>query len=171
MIGIGEKESLLIIHQGALGDLMMSLPALYSLRLFHDGIPWTMAGNLETLSLVHNRFYAQEIISIQKKEWAWLFQEDGRLPEKFGQFLSSFHKAYVFSAHHPEMMDSGTEPSRGEKDFVDPFLPGCSTGVQFANPSKKILDSENIPWLAPEKDRFPDCGRFQKSPCVSAKNI
>ena len=72
---------ILIIHQGALGDLMMSLPALYSLRLFHEGIPWTMAGNPETLSLLHHRFYAQEIVSIHQKEWAWLFQEETEIPQ------------------------------------------------------------------------------------------
>ncbi len=171
LIGIGEKGRLLIIHQGALGDLMMSLPALYSLRLFYDGVPWTMAGNLETLSLLHNRFYAQEIISIQKKEWAWLFQEDSRLPEKFRQFLSSFSKAYVFSAHHPEIWIRGLNRAGVKKVCCIPSFPDVQQGFNLQSLQRRILESENIPWRAPEKTIFPIAEDLQKARVYLRKQL
>lgn len=162
LIGIGEKESLLIIHQGALGDLVMSLPALYSLRKFHAG-PWTIAGNQEILSLLDNRFYAQRTISIHQKDWARFYQEDGRLPEKFGRFLCSFAKAYVFSAHQPEIWIRGLTRAGVKKICWIPSFPEVQQGFNLQSLQRKHLDSENIPWRVPEKTIFPIAEDLQKA--------
>ncbi len=150
---------------------MMSLPALYSLRMFQAGVAWTMAGNLETLSLLHKRFYAQEIISIQKKEWVCFFQEDGRLPEKFGQFLSSFPKAYVFSAHHPEIWIQGLNRAGVKKTCWIPSFPDVQQGFNLQSLQRKILDSENIPWRLPEKTIFPNAEDLQKARLYLRKHL
>jgi hypothetical protein len=140
----------------------MSLPALYSLREFHAG-PWTIAGNQEILSLLDNRFYAQRTISIHQKDWAWFFQEDGRLPEKFGQFLSTFQKAYVFSAHRPEIWIRGLNRAGVKKICWIPSFPDVQRGFNLQSLQRKTLDSENIPWLAPKKTVFPTTEDLQKA--------
>jgi ADP-heptose:LPS heptosyltransferase len=161
---------ILIIHQGALGDLMMSLPALYSLRIFHAG-PWTMAGNQEILSLLDNRFYAQTTISIHQKDWAWFFQEGSRLPEKFGQFLSSFPKAYVFAAHHPEIWIRGLNRAGVQEISWIPSFPDVQQGFNLQSRQRKILDSENIPWRVPGKTIFPIAEDLQKARAYLRKHL
>jgi ADP-heptose:LPS heptosyltransferase len=146
---------ILIIHQGALGDLMMSLPALYSLRLFYQGIQWTMAGNPETLSLLHNRFYAQEIISIHQKEWACLFQEDAEIPQMFKDYLSSFQKSYLFSTHLQELLIRGLKRAGLGKVIWIPSFPDGEKGITLEILQGEVLDSENIPWKKTEKYIFP----------------
>lgn len=145
---------ILIIHQGALGDLMMSLQALYSLRLFYEGIQWTMAGNPETLSLLHHRFYAQEIVSIHQKEWAFLFQEEKDLPDRFRRYLSSFQKVYLFSARQQELLIRGLERAGVKKVVWIPSFPDCEKGITLGILQRGVLASENIPWKKSERYIF-----------------
>jgi len=135
----------------------MSLPALYSLRLFYQGIQWTMAGNPETLSLLHNRFYAQEIISIHQKEWAWLFQEDTEIPSVFRNYLSSFQKAYLFSTHQQELLIRGLKRAGLEKVVWIPSFPDCEKAITLETLQREVLESENIPWG--KKDKYIIPGR------------
>ncbi len=133
----------------------MSLPALYSLRLFHEGIPWTFAGSTETLSLLHNRFYAQEIISIHQKEWAWLFQEDTEIPPMFRHYLTSFQKVYLFSTHQKEGLIRGLKRAGLERVVWVPSFPDCEKGITLETLQRGVLDAENIPWKKAEKYIFP----------------
>jgi ADP-heptose:LPS heptosyltransferase len=146
---------ILIIHQGALGDLMMSLPALYSLRLFQEGSSWTLAGNTEALSLLHHRFYAQEIVSIHQKEWALLFQEEKDLPDSFRRYLSSFEKVYMFSTRQQGLLIRGLKWAGLEKVIWIPSFPDGEKGITLETLQREVLDSENIPWEKTEKYIFP----------------
>jgi len=150
-----KKKSFLIIHQGALGDLILSLPALYSLRLFYEGIPWTMAGNLEILSLIHNRFYAQEIVSIHQKEWAWLYQEKMAIPDPFRNYLSSFQEAYLLSAHPPDTLIRGLNRAGLAKVLWIPSFPDVEHRTSLQILQREILESQNIPWVESGRYIFP----------------
>lgn len=146
---------ILIIHQGALGDLILSLPVLYSLRLYYDRAFWVMAGNPETGSLLHNRFYAQEVVSIHNKEWAGLFLEESTIPDSFREFLSSFQKAYVFSSHYPEILNNGLKRAGLKETHWLPSFPDLNRGIPLQVQQKAILRSANIPWLNPPITVFP----------------
>ncbi len=149
------SKPILIIHQGALGDLIMSLPALYSLRLFHGLTPWTMAGNPETLSLLLHRFYAQEVVSIHQKEWALLFQEEIPIPDRFRRTLSSFQKAYLFSPGKPEILTQGLIRAGLKRVLWIPSFPDVRKDISLHSLQKEILKSENIPWVESGKIIFP----------------
>ena len=114
-----------------------------------------MAGNLEILSLLHNRFYAQEIISIHQKEWAWLFQEKSAIPDQFRNYLSSFQKAYLFSSHKPEILIRGLNRAGLEKVLWIPSLPDVEQGEPLQVLQRKILASQNISWIETGKYIFP----------------
>jgi ADP-heptose:LPS heptosyltransferase len=131
--------------------------------LFDEGIPWTVAGNPETLSLLHNRFYAQEIVSIHQKEWAWLFQEENAIPEPFRNYLSSFQKAYLFSTNQPEVMIRGLKQAGLEKVFWIPSLPDVRKKVPLQTRQREILESENIPWITAGKYIFPARGDLEEA--------
>lgn len=150
-----KPKPILIIHQGALGDLIMSLPAIYSLRLFHGPTPLTMAGNPETLSLLLHRFYAREVVSIHQKEWSLLFQEEILIPDRFRYYLSSFQKAYLFSRSKPEILTRGLIRAGLEELLWIPSFPDVSNNISLHSMQKEILKVENIPWVESEKFLFP----------------
>jgi ADP-heptose:LPS heptosyltransferase len=154
---------ILLIHQGALGDLILSLPALYALRIFSGQAPWTMAGNPETLSLLLRRFYVQEVVSIHQKEWATLFQEELTLPDHFQRYLFSFQKAYLFSSRKPESLIRGLNQAGLNKTFWIPSQPDVQKGLSLQALQKIILASENIPWVETEKTLFPNFEDLQKA--------
>ncbi|MEW6185600.1 MAG: glycosyltransferase family 9 protein [Thermodesulfobacteriota bacterium] len=137
---------ILIIHQGALGDLMLSLPALYSLRRHERKIPWTMAGNPEVLSLLQDRFDVGEILSLQGREWAALYQEHPLFPGPFRDFLNTFQKVILFSADNKDRLFLGLRRA-GVKDILRiPSFPDVQDKIPLPIRQQVILESMGIPW-------------------------
>ncbi len=114
-----------------------------------------MAGNPETLALLHRRFYAQEVVSIHQKDWAGLFQEKLKVPDRFRDFLSSFQKAYLFSANKPEVLIQGLASAGLAKTVWIPSFPDVQQNLSLQSLQKEILKSEKIPWVESEKTIFP----------------
>jgi len=97
--GSGKKpavQSLLAIHQGALGDFILTLPPLKTLR---DAFPYARAGIMgypRILELVEKRFYADEIFSIDQKGMATFFVREGALDRTLSKFFERFDLIVVF---------------------------------------------------------------------------
>ena len=88
-----------------------------------------------------------------------------------GEFLSSFPKAYVFSAHRPEIWIRGLNRAGVKKIGWIPSFPDIQQGFKLQSLQRKILDSENIPWLAPEKTVFPITEDLQKARAYLFKHL
>ena len=87
---------ILIIHQGALGDFILTLPAITALRealapgfLELMGQPWV-------LPLAHCPQYADRISDINRADMAIFFNEEATLPKKLCRDLGGFDAAFVF---------------------------------------------------------------------------
>jgi hypothetical protein len=61
-------QSILVIHQGALGDFILSLPAFEILRKTFPHARTIIMGYQRILKLVDQRFYAEEILSIDRRD-------------------------------------------------------------------------------------------------------
>jgi ADP-heptose:LPS heptosyltransferase len=70
-----EVNSVLIIHQGALGDFILALPTLGTLRQAFPRAHTVIMGFPRILELVEKRFYADEIISVDQRIASFLFGE------------------------------------------------------------------------------------------------
>jgi ADP-heptose:LPS heptosyltransferase len=91
-----EVESFLVIHQGALGDLILALPALETLRkAFPEAKPVIM-GYPRILELVEKRFYAEEILSIDQRGMATFFVREGSLDSSLSQLFKTFDLIVAF---------------------------------------------------------------------------
>lgn len=89
-------QSFLVIHQGALGDFILALPALGTLRKAFPGAKSVIMGYPRILELVENRFYAEEILSIDQKGMATFFVREGSLDFHLSNFFKSFDRIVVF---------------------------------------------------------------------------
>jgi ADP-heptose:LPS heptosyltransferase len=88
---------ILVVHQGALGDLILALPAIKALRHALQPAWVEMMGHPWTLALAHGRPYADAIIDINKGDMAPFFQEAVALPIGICRYLGSFDVAFCFS--------------------------------------------------------------------------
>jgi ADP-heptose:LPS heptosyltransferase len=91
-----EVQSILVIHQGALGDFILALPALETLRKAFPHAKSVIMGYPRILELVERRFYADEIFSIDQRGMATFFVREGSLDVTLSQFFGTFDLIVVF---------------------------------------------------------------------------
>jgi ADP-heptose:LPS heptosyltransferase len=89
-------QSVLVIHQGALGDFILALPALETVRKAFPQAKSVIMGYPRILELVEERFYAEEILSIDQKGMASFFVREGSLDSTLSQFFKRFALIVVF---------------------------------------------------------------------------
>jgi ADP-heptose:LPS heptosyltransferase len=87
---------ILCIHQGALGDFILSLPAVKALREYLQPRWLEIMGHPWILPLVSEPPYADAVIDINRAQMALLFQEEAALPEELQTYLSAFDAAFYF---------------------------------------------------------------------------
>jgi ADP-heptose:LPS heptosyltransferase len=91
-----EVRSILVIHQGALGDFVLALPALASIRKALPQARTAIMGYPRILELAENRFYADEILSVDQKGMASFFVHGGVLNQALSLYFSRFDLIVVF---------------------------------------------------------------------------
>jgi len=91
-----EIRTLLVIHQGALGDFILALPALEALRNAFPLAKLTLLGYPRILELAEKRFFADRILSIDQKGMAAFFVQEGDLDPALSRFFGQFDRVAVF---------------------------------------------------------------------------
>ena len=87
---------MLSIHQGALGDFILALPALETLRKACPQARSAIMGYPRILELVENRFYAEEVFSVDQGGMATFFVREGSLDRALSEFFNEFDVIVVF---------------------------------------------------------------------------
>ncbi|MCX5894911.1 MAG: glycosyltransferase family 9 protein [Proteobacteria bacterium] len=98
------KGTILLIHQGAIGDLILSLPAFYALHNAFPGARFEVMGYPAILSLIHKRFYADHISSIDRAEVASLYHEESELQTHFVNYFKKFDNLFIFGSTSQEVV-------------------------------------------------------------------
>ena len=88
--------NILIIHQGALGDFIVSLPAIAAVRRSHPGSSVEIWGYPDILRLVEGRFYADAIDSINQEGMSRLYSEQASAPEALVARIRRFDPVILF---------------------------------------------------------------------------
>jgi len=115
-------QSILVIHQGALGDFILALPTLETLKEAFPKAKWVIMGFPRILELVDKRFYADEILSIDQKGMASFFVRGGSLDRPLSQFFSTFDIVVVFGKDGGgNLIGNLKEVCQGEILSINPF--------------------------------------------------
>ncbi|MBM4277149.1 MAG: glycosyltransferase family 9 protein [Deltaproteobacteria bacterium] len=141
---IPEIQSMLVIHQGALGDFILALPVLSALRgAFPEARP-VMMGYPRILQLVEERFYAEEIFSIDQKGMATFFVRQGPLDWALSQFFSTFELIVVFGKDGAgTLIGNLKRVCQGRIFHINP-LPNWDEGVHLSDHLLKQLTRYGI---------------------------
>jgi ADP-heptose:LPS heptosyltransferase len=119
-----EIQSVLVIHQGAIGDFILALPALRVLRKTFPKARSVIMGYPRILELVKKRFYAEEIVSVDRKGMASFFVRGGGLDADLSRFFSTFDLIVVFTKDgEGPLIGNLRRVSEGRILHVNPFPP------------------------------------------------
>lgn len=94
-------DRILVIRGGAIGDFVLTLPAI---KLLRDGFPGAhieILGHKHIIALAEQRFYADAIRSIEEGPLARFFAKSAVLPAELIAYFSSFDLivSYLFDPH------------------------------------------------------------------------
>ncbi|HXX32917.1 MAG TPA: glycosyltransferase family 9 protein [Thermodesulfobacteriota bacterium] len=89
-------QSILVIHQGAVGDFVLALPGLEVVRKAFPQAKSVLMGYPGILELAEKRFYADEILSVDQRGVASFFVPEGPLDPSLSQFFRRFDLVAVF---------------------------------------------------------------------------
>ena len=154
-------RKVLVIHQGAIGDLILSLPALAGLREFYPEAYFEIAGFRSILSLIEGRYYADRVISIDGSDWASLYLEQRCIPQRLARYLSGFDLSVVFTANPNPVFRKNlqlagikhnvqirTLPHNGEKshitDYILSSMKGMGLEILHASPRLYLQESDRL---------------------------
>ncbi len=91
-----EKEKIVALHQGAIGDLILSVPALLTIKKAYPGRGLELLGFPAILALIENM--ADRIVSIDSVRLSALYGECEDIPPGLRSFLEGFERIFLFSA-------------------------------------------------------------------------
>jgi len=72
-------KSTLVVHQGAIGDFILSLPPLEAIHRFYSQTRFIFLGNPSILEIIHSRPYFDVVLNCAEKRWAPLYNSKGKL--------------------------------------------------------------------------------------------
>jgi len=144
-------KSILVWRQGALGDIILSLPAIYALRAHHCSEHLHLVARSDIAGIITDNRIADEVSSGERSLYADLFAEVG-LSGPASEFLAKFEGAYIFARETDfvflnNMMKAvkqcfavKTIPSGGEKVHVSAFQCAQLKRYGISCPAMPLLD-------------------------------
>lgn len=87
---------ILIVRGGAIGDFILTLPALKALRDAHPHAHVEILGYKHIAALAENRFYAQAVRSIEYGPLSSFFAKNSELPRELANYFASFDLAVSY---------------------------------------------------------------------------
>src|SRR6476660_260446 len=83
-------DRILVIRGGAIGDFILTLPALKALRDACPNAHIEILGYRHITALAENRFYAQAVRSIEYGLLSSFFAKDSEVPAELANYFASF---------------------------------------------------------------------------------
>src|SRR4051812_17777946 len=81
---------ILVIRGGAIGDFVLTLPAIKLLRENFPSARLEILGSGPTAALAEGRFYADAVLSIESGSLSRFFTKDAELPADLRDYFGSF---------------------------------------------------------------------------------
>jgi heptosyltransferase-2 len=156
---------ILVIRGGAIGDFVLTLPAIKLLRDANPRAQIEILGYTHIVALAENRFYADAVRSIEAGALASFFARDAEAPKDWAQYFSSFHLvvSYLFD---PDRIFEKNVCRCGAENFLACFrkVDGAEhAGRRLARPLEELdlILSDPAARLYPAETDRAFAGKFQ----------
>ena len=72
-------NSILIVHQGAIGDFVLSLPAMEAIHRFYPGAHFTFIAHPAIVEIIQRRPYFKQVFDCSDRCWTSLYSSEGKV--------------------------------------------------------------------------------------------
>lgn len=144
---------ILVIRGGAIGDFVLTLPAI---KLLRDGFPTAsleILGYEHIAALAEKRFYADAVRSIESASLAAFFARDSDLPAELADYFRSFDVMLSFLHDPDRIFETNVRSCAAGRFIAGPFEveKGEHAALQLARP----LASLGLSLVSPAAQLFP----------------
>jgi ADP-heptose:LPS heptosyltransferase len=144
-------RSILIVHQGAIGDFILSLPALEALHRFFPEAEFTFLGYPNIIEIIRARPYFREVLDCNSSRWTPLYVQGGELTSTDRDSLLPNDSAYVFGRSSIQPLVENLANNLVMSVYrIDPF-PGLEFGSGPAEYQCLQLEKVGIPAIPPPR--------------------
>jgi len=146
-------KRILVIRGGAIGDFILTLPAIRLVREKYPQAHIEILGYKHIAAVAENRFYAQAVRSIEYGPLARFFARDAELPAELCEYFQSFGLAisYLFD---PDQIFERNVQRAGLRNFVS-----CSPKIEAhghaARQLARPLGQLGLVWTGTATRLFP----------------
>ncbi len=142
-------KSILIVHQGAIGDFILSLPALEALHHFYLEAKFTFLAHSNILELIRARPYFKNVFDCNSSHWAPLYSQGGKLASRNLESLLQVDSVFVFGRSSSQLLVNNlTDNLVKPVHRIDPF-PEVDFGSDLTEYQCLQLEKIGIPAIPP----------------------
>jgi len=160
-------KSILIVHQGAIGDFILSLPALEAIHRFCSQARFIFLGHPSILETIHSRPYFHGVLNCSDKRWAPLYSSQGKLATRAFDSLPTVDSIFAFCRPSSQKLVENLARIYEKPSYrIDPF-PEPGMGLHISEYQCRQLEELGIPALpclapviAPSEEDFLEARRF-----------
>lgn len=141
--------SLLVVNQGAVGDFILSLPAVEAIHNAFPRARLTFLANPSTVAIIHGRPYLATVLDCRSSRWAPLYGEGGRVA--FGSFgiPPPIGGIFVFGRPSSQILAENLAAIlEAPAHRIDPF-PDPARGLAVTEYQCRQLTALGVPGLPP----------------------
>lgn len=142
-------KHILIVHQGAIGDFILSLPAIGSFRYHYPDASIEIWGYPGILRLVEKRFYADRIASIDRKEIAQFYSENAALDVKLLEQFRRFDFIIIFGGKGQRTLLDNLRKSEVQEVHCINTFPQSEEGTHIID--YQLSQLSRLGYKAPDK--------------------
>ena len=110
-----------MIRGGAIGDFILTLPAIKALRDAYPGAGIEILGYKHIAVLAENRYYAERVRSIESAQLSRLFATDADLPLELANYFATFDLIVSYLCDPDSIFEGNLRRSGAKKIVRGPF--------------------------------------------------
>jgi ADP-heptose:LPS heptosyltransferase len=171
-------NSFLIIHQGAIGDFILSLSALEAIHNFHPEAQFNFFGRPPLLEIIRSRPYFGTVLDSAEGRWAPLYHSKLNTQAAALGSLPPVEIVFAFCRASSELLVHNLAGLFGKPSHrIDPF-PDPTKGVGVSEYQCWQLEKLGIPAIpipaaviAPSRQAILETGRFVQEQVKTGKRL
>ena len=135
-------KRILVIRGGAIGDFILTLPALRALREGYPRSHIEILGYAHIAALADQRFYADAVRSIEYGALSRFFARGAELPSELAAYFAQFDLIISYLFDPDRIFQTNLERARADKIITGPskIRPGSHAAVQLSRPIVEDLE-------------------------------
>ena len=162
-------KSLLIVHQGAIGDFILSLPPLEAIHRFYSKARFVFLGHPSILEIIHSRPYFGAVLDCSESRWAPLYNSKEKLDKGAFNSLPPVDTIFAFCRSSSQRLADNLASLYGKPSHrIEPFPPS-GLGLHVSEYQCRQLEEIGISALpfpaaviAPSQEDLLEALRFVK---------